>query len=154
MLHVGYCYRVEALVIFTFELYIYNRYRMSIATVRFFRISIHHRGSHHAETIQLQWCLSPFVITLDCISRVLSKDKIRTGSVKDDRDVKTLSTHGIPYECGTAYIADMKVVIHYGHSSSLFQKNFRIHSSNIYELVIELHAVILSLVSLRAEVVI
>jgi hypothetical protein len=32
--------------------------------------------------------------------------------------------------------------------------HFRIHSSNIYELVIELHAVILSLVALRAEVVI
>jgi hypothetical protein len=37
------------------------------------------------------------------------------------------------------------------HMSAL---HFRIHSSNSYELVIELHAVILSLVALQAEVVI
>jgi hypothetical protein len=28
---------------------------------------------------------------------------------------------GIPCECGTAYVADGKVVTYYGHSNSLFQ---------------------------------
>jgi hypothetical protein len=39
----------------------------------------------------------------------------------------------------------------YKHHMSAFY--FRIHSSNIYELVIELQAVILSLVALQAEVI-
>jgi hypothetical protein len=42
--------------------------------------------------------------------------------VKDDEDVNTLSTCGIPCECGTAYVADGKVVTYCAHNNSLFQE--------------------------------
>jgi hypothetical protein len=39
---------------------------------------------------------------------------------------------GIPCECGTAYVADGKVVTYYGHSNSLFQENGSCFGTSLY----------------------
>lgn len=71
----SYCHRVQALFFPIFYPF-HNKYKMSVAAIPFFRISVHCRRSHHGERMQLQWQLSLLVITFSCNQYKMYKIKI------------------------------------------------------------------------------